>query len=204
MKYRVDNPTKEEALRKRRRAQIELAYKSRLKRKMTKAARAALEKERTRQLALARSEFERLSHAKANKKAGYREPKVVVGIGVVGGKFTMRAIPDPPRPKMRKPPGGHIPIGGMPHLVDKKKRKPERQRRLEPVTQHWEFYRGDTPVDPWILETGPGTRQDYGDDDDDIESEDKRFADENYSYEDFETDWGGYEHSDTGYADENA
>lgn len=188
---RVDNPSKAETLLKRRRAQIDRAYQSRLKPKMSKAARKALESERTRQLALARAEFARLSHAKAPRKITITKPVV----------FKSRPIPSPPPRKTRQ-----IPIGGTPHIIERSTRA-EAPREDMPVSEHWRYFDADgQPSSPWDLPAGP---QYEGDDVDEQPESDtpfelgEVFASEDYSYEDIEADWGGYDYSDTGYADEN-
>lgn len=190
MPDRIANPSKAETLLKRRRAQIERAYQARLKPKMTRAARKALEAERTRQIALARAEYTRLSHAKAKQK-----PKVV---STKPSTFKVRPIkPVPPR-KTRQ-----IPVGGIAHMVDTSGRAEPPPREEMPVSEHWTYFDRDTgaPVSPWEIELGPQ----YDDDEGETPFESGEvFADEDYSYADIEDDWGGYDHQDTGYADEVA
>lgn len=183
---RVDNPSRAERLFKLRHAQIEAAYEDRFDPNMSKKARRALEEERTRQLALARSEFARLSHAKPPAK----KKKIVLP---KKSTFERRPIkPVPPR-KTRQ-----IPVGGIAHMIDTSDRKPPRPREEMPVSDKWTYFDSDTgePVSPWEIDVGP-------DDEADVEEE-GMFADEDYSYADIEADWGGYDHQDTGYADENA
>lgn len=200
---RIDNPSKAETLLKRRRAQIERAYQARLKPKMSKAARRALEDERTRQLALARSEFTRLSHAKPKK------PKVTAK---VVPRFVENIKPAYVAPKPKKPvTGSRKPIGGIPTLVTKRRVKayegPD-QPVEHAVSPHWKYQDAEgRPVEPWSVEVGPVSlprSSRFADDDDEGALREAGFADEDYSYEDLETDWGGYDHQDTGYADENA
>jgi hypothetical protein len=59
--------------------------------------------------------------------------------------------------------------------------------------------RSGTPLVPWEIEVGPGLDMPG-----DIDPDPDYFAEEGYSYEDFDTDWGGYEYEDTGYPDEDA
>lgn len=189
---RVANPSRAERLFKLRRAQIEAAYEDRLDPNMSKAARRALEEERTRQLALARSEFARLSHAKPPaKKKKITAPKK--------STFERRPIkPVPPR-KTRQ-----IPVGGIAHMIDTSERKPPPPREEMPVSDKWTYFDPDTgePVSPWEIERGVIGAPD---DEEEIDVEEEgMFADEDYSYADIEADWGGYDHTDTGYADENA
>jgi len=190
MAERIANPSKAEKLFKQRRAQIDRAYKARLKPKMSKAARKALEAERTRQLALARAEFARLSHAKAK-----RRPKVIATKPVA---FKVRPIKTVP-PRVTRA----IPIGGTAHYVEKSSRREPPPRDEMPVSEHWRYRDRETgePVAPWEIDLGPQ----YDDEEGETPFElGEVFADENYSYEDIETDWGGYDHQDTGYADEIA
>lgn len=67
------------------------------------------------------------------------------------------------------------------------------------TSRFWRHFGEDgRPAAPWDIEVGPGTDPDEDADDTDF------FAEGDYSYEDFDADWGTYEYSDTGYADENA
>lgn len=185
---RTANPSRAERLFKLRRAQIEAAYEDRLDPNMSKKARRALEDERTRQLALARSEFARLSHAKPPAKKKITAPKK--------STFERRPIkPVPPR-KTRQ-----IPVGGIAHMIDTSERKPPRPREEMPVSDKWTYFDRDTgePVSPWEIDVGVTPDEEEFD----VEEE-GMFADEDYSYADIEADWGGYDHQDTGYADENA
>lgn len=188
MPDRIANPSKAETLLKRRRAQIERAYQSRLRPKMTKAARKALEAERTRQIALARVEFTRLSHAKAKQK-----PKVV---STKPTTFKARPIKEPPPRRTRD-----IPIGGTAQYVDRPSQEAPSRSEM-PVSDYWRYRDRDTgePVSPWEIELGPQ----YDDEGETPFESGEVFADEDYSYEDIEADWGGYDHQDTGYADEIA
>lgn len=189
MAERIANPSKAEKLLSQRKAQIERAYKARLKPRMSKAALKALKAERTRQLALARAEFARLSHAKAKRK-----PLVIATKPV---SFKQRPIKTPPPRKTRA-----IPIGGTAQYVDKSSRTKPPPREEMPVSEHWTYFDRDTgePVAPWESELGPQ----YDDEDETPFESGEVFADEDYSYEDIEADWGGYDHQDTGYADEIA
>lgn len=69
------------------------------------------------------------------------------------------------------------------------------------ASRFWKHFAQDgTPVPPWEIEVGPGL---------DVEDQttavdESLFVDEEYEYEDFDTDWGDYEYDDTGYPDENA
>lgn len=77
---------------------------------------------------------------------------------------------------------------------------PRQQSKRELSTSRFwrHFDENDRPIPPWLIEVGTG-ETDYDDDDDqDV------FADGDYSYDDFDADWGGYEYSDTGYPDEDA
>lgn len=187
---RIENPSKAEALLKQRRAQIERAYQARLKPKMTKAARQALEAERVRQLALARKEYARLSHAKAAKK---KAPTVYIPRKTVAVKTKKKQF-KPPKP--RRSTILH-PIGGVAQIVKESRKLPP--ARKAPVSSHWEYFdQSGQPAAPWEIDILPGSEYDVKEEDEGM------FADEDYSYEDIETDWGGYEHQDTGYPDENA
>ena len=188
---RAANPSRAERLFKLRRAQIEAAYEDRLDPNMSKKARRALEDERTRQLALARSEFARLSHAKVPSK---KKVKVVIKKPPV---FERRPIkPVPPR-KTRQ-----IPIGGIAHTIDTD-RKPPPPREKMPTSDKWRYFDRDTgePAAPWDIDVGPQ----YDDEEGETPFESGEvFADEDYSYADIEADWGGYDHQDAGYSDEIA
>jgi hypothetical protein len=182
---RKKNPAPSEILAERM-AQIDAAYKARLRTRMTAEARAALERERKRQVRLAQAEF------KAAK------PTVTVAVGkkspITSKKKFVRPTVKPRRPG--------IPIGGIPQYVQAvKPTHPE-----PPDTPTWQYHDRETgaPVHPWEVMTHDEFGRAYDDEDvDDSDVESRMFPDDDYSYEDFEADWGGYDHQDTGYADEN-
>ena len=74
---------------------------------------------------------------------------------------------------------------------------PPRRRAVKrelSTSRFWRHFGEDgRPVPPWEIEVGTAAA-DYDEEDD----EHDMFADEGYSYEDFDSDWGGYEYSDTG------
>lgn len=110
-----------------------------------------------------------------------------------------RFVPMPPRRR-------DIPIGGIASLGPSTRGHPE-PRETMPVSKHWRYFDYETrePVAPWDIELGPHTAAYAADEELDVDDADEGvFADEDYSYADFEDDWGGYDHQDTGYADENA
>lgn len=75
-------------------------------------------------------------------------------------------------------------------------RRQQRARELS-TSRFWKHFGQDgRAVPPWETYAGPG---DDSDDDDG-----GMFAPGDYSYEDFDIDWGGYDYVDTGYDDENA
>jgi hypothetical protein len=150
----------------------------------------------------------KVSHAKppAKKKVkivikkkppAKKKPKKFGKIPPPGRKpvFVQRYIkPVPPRVTRG------IPIGGTAFFrADVPAHEKPPARETMPVSEHWSYFDADGgPVAPWEIDVG------------DIEGEEGEpepegvFADEDYSYADIEADWGGYEHTDTGYADENA
>lgn len=77
--------------------------------------------------------------------------------------------------------------------------KSRRSARVLSTSRFWQYFGQDgQPVPPWEIEAGPHVAEpDDGDDDTGL------WADGDYSYEDFDVDWGGYDFEDTGYADEN-
>ena len=183
---RKKNPAPSEILAERM-AQIDAAYKARLRPRMSKEARASLERERKRQIRLAQKEF-KAAKPTVSVATGKRAP-------ITSKKKFVRPTVKPRRPG--------IPIGGIPQFVQSvKPSHPE-----PPDTPTWRYHDQEgRPVHPWDVMT----HDEYGhriDDEDDIdldEDDEGLFSDENYSYEDIEADWGGYDHSDTGYADEIA
>lgn len=139
-------------LRRQRFAQIDRAYSQRLRPRMSKAALAALNKERDRQIALTRRAYAASMRAQQRKTT--------------------------PRPKP----------------------KPKKVSHAKKVSRFWQhFARDGTPVPPWEIEVGPG--RDIEDQPTAVEG--SLFVEEDYGYEEFDTDWGGYEYEDTGYPDEN-
>lgn len=77
--------------------------------------------------------------------------------------------------------------------------KPRKSTRAARTSRFWTYFGQDgRPVAPWETEAGP--QVDDGDDDADT----GLWAAGDYGYEDFDTDWGGYDYVDTGYDDENA
>lgn len=182
---RKKNPAPSEVLAERM-AQIEAAYKSRLRPRMSKAAREALEREKKRQIRLARAEYKAVKPV-VSVQVGKRAP-------ITSKKKFIRPVVKPRRPG--------IPIGGIPHYVAPV--KPIKQPEA-PDTSTWRYHDRETgaPVQPWDVMTHDEYGRAYDDDDDDRDDGEGIFADEDYSYEDFEADWGGYDHQDTGYADEN-
>lgn len=84
--------------------------------------------------------------------------------------------------------------------VSHAKTPPKRVSHAKTASSFWKhFARDGRAVAPWDIQIGPGLdyEQDAGADDDSF------FAEGEYSYEDFDTDWGVYESEDTGYPDEN-
>lgn len=82
--------------------------------------------------------------------------------------------------------------------------KPRKSAREISTSRFWRHFGQDgRPIPPWETEAGPHVDDDddYGDDDDD---DGGMFAPGDYSYEDFDADWGGYDYVDTGYPDEHA
>lgn len=76
-----------------------------------------------------------------------------------------------------------------------------RHSRAKSQSRFWKHFGQDgQPVAPWDIEVGPHV----GDRDDDEFDDESMFVEGDYGYEDFDSDWGGYEYSDTGYADEDA
>ena len=79
--------------------------------------------------------------------------------------------------------------------------KPRQSAATRKQSRFWKHFGQDgLPVPPWETEAGPHVASD----DDDDEMDDSLFAEGGYDYEDFDTDWGGYDYSDTGYPDEDA
>lgn len=87
-------------------------------------------------------------------------------------------------------------------------RKQARKRvsHAKKTSRFWQhFARDGRPVPPWEISVGPGL-------DIDTSAEDytgsiwdmPTFAEGEYSYEDFNTDWGNYEYEDTGYPNEDS
>lgn len=184
---RLENPAPSEILAERM-AQIERAYKARLRPRMTKAARAALDKERKRQIRLAQAEFKA---AKPSMQLGIRGKRTVIA----KKKTYKRPVVKPRRPTIQ------YPIGGIPQYV--KAGKPKITEA--PDTPTWRYHTKDgTPVQPWDVMTHDAEGRAYDESADDFIDEDSWMSDEDYSYDDIEADWGGYDHQDTGYADEDA
>ena len=75
-----------------------------------------------------------------------------------------------------------------------------KKTREKSTSRFWRHFGQDgQPVPPWETEAGPHVESIFGEDDDH-----GLFAEGDYGYEDFDTDWGGYDYVDTGYDDENA
>lgn len=82
-----------------------------------------------------------------------------------------------------------------------KKAPPKRVSHAKKASRFWKhFARDGRPVPPWEISVGPGL------DIEDVSAtfDGSFFVEEDYDYEDFDTDWGGYEYEDTGYPDEDA
>lgn len=87
------------------------------------------------------------------------------------------------------------------YTLSKSTRK--RVSHAKTASRFWKhFARDGRPVPPWEISVGPGLDIDQGETGASIWDE-PLFAEGDYSYEDFNTDWGGYESEDTGYPDEN-
>ena len=182
---RYENPAPSEILAERM-AQIERAYKARLRPRQSASERAALERERKRQIRLAQAEF------KAARASVQHRP----------GKRTVISKKKKVEPRVVKPRRSttSYPIGGVARRVSAVKSAPP----PAPDTPTWRYRDDDgTPIHPWDVMTHDDEgRQLYSDDD--IDLDDAWGGNENYTYDDFEADWGEYDHQDTGYADENA
>lgn len=176
---RKENPAPSEVLAERM-AQIKRAYESRLRPRMSAEARAALERERKRQIRLAQAEFK-------SAKAAVRD---IIGKRTVVSKRKVRPTTavKPRRSKM------DYPIGGIPQYVQAVKRF----RMPAPDTPTWQYRDRETgePVQPWDVMTHDAEGRAY-DDEDDFDEEDWWSADEDYSYDDLAADWGGYDFDDT-------
>lgn len=183
---RYENPAPSEILAERM-AQIERAYKARLRPRQSAVERAALERERKRQIRLAQAEF------KAAKASVLHRP----------GKRTVISKKKKIVTRVVKPRRSttSYPIGGVAQRVSAVKPVPP----PAPDTPTWRYRDDDgTPIQPWDVMTHDAEGRRLYDDDDDADLDDAWGWDENYTYDDFEADWGGYDHQDTGYADENA
>lgn len=187
-----------EKLQRKRFAQISRAYSQRLRPRMSKAAASALALERDRQIALTRRAYASSIRALGSKiKKPPAKKKKRRFEKIVPHTFTVRRKTPPPV-SVRG-----IPIGGVPHLAPKRRVVQPPRDQLAEVSQHWSYFYSDgRPAAPWDLEIGPGV-EDEGVMPDFFDLE-RMFSDDDYSYENLEVDWGGYEHSDTGYPDENA
>ena len=93
----------------------------------------------------------------------------------------------------------------QPTYAPPSKQAKKRVSHAKKASRFWKhFARDGRPVPPWEISVGPGL---------DIDTsakdytgsiwDDPLFAEGEYSYEDFDTDWGGYEFEDTGYPNEN-
>jgi hypothetical protein len=168
--------------------QIARAYKARLRPRMSKDARAALERERKRQMRLAMEEY------KAAKTSVQARP----------GKRTVISKRKKIVPRVVKPrrSTSSFPIGGVAQRVSAVKTP---TIPPAPDTPTWRYRDDDgAPIHPWQVMTHDAEGRPLYDDDDDADLDDAWGFDEDYTYDDFEADWGGYDHQDTGYADENA
>lgn len=177
---RLENPAPSEILAERMR-QIDRAYKSRLRPRMTKAARDALERERRRQIRLAQAEF----------KAAKPTTKKIVGRKTV---VTKRKIRTPTHMKPRRS-KMDFPIGGVPHYVQSVKRI----KVPAPDTPTWKYHDRETgrPIQPWDMTTHDAEGRAYDDDVEYFDDDGGWFDHEDYSYDDLEADWGGYHFDDT-------
>lgn len=144
--------------------QIEAAYSARLRPRMTRRDRAALDAEYNRQSALADQERERqiiLTNSEHARQSAMAEAEYAMS-----------------RPT------------------------PRRVSHAKTVSRFWKHFASDgRPVSPWEISVGPGLDVDEGVTGASIWDE-PLFAEPEYSYEDFDTDWGLYEVQDSG--DSNA
>jgi hypothetical protein len=84
--------------------------------------------------------------------------------------------------------------------ITKRVKKDDPRVKKGGASPYWRHRdRSGKPLVPWEIEVGPGLDMPG-----DIDPDPDYFAEEGYSYEDFDTDWGGYEYEDTGYPDEDA
>lgn len=184
---RIENPAPSEILAERM-AQIERAYKARLRPRMSHDALVALERERKRQIRLAQAEFKA---AKPSVRTDVLGKRTVI----TKRKKHVRPVVKPRRSTMQAP------IGGIPHQVTAARPK----RPPAPDTPTWRYYAEDgRPLQPWNVMTHDAEGRRYHEEEADAGEVDSWGWDEDYTYDDFEADWGGYDHQDTGYADENA
>ncbi len=177
---RYENPAPSEILAERM-AQIERAYKARLRPRQSAAERAALERERKRQIRLAQAEF----------KAAKPTQRPIIGKRTV---VTKRKTRTPPTMKPRRSKMDY-PIGGIPHYVKDVKRF----KMPAPDTPTWKYHDRETgePVQPWDVMTHDAEGRAYDDAGDEFDDDDRWLSDEDYSYDDLEADWGGYHFDDT-------